>query len=324
MMPQVVIAGAGPAGLAAAAATADAGASTLVLDEQRAAGGRLRYQVQPVAAAPSVPAERPSDLLERLRAEAVAAGAVVQTGTVVSACFAGLELLVVEGDAASRLAPDALIVTTGSTDLPFPFSGATLPGVFSARATQILLNEHRVRPGRRFAIVGSDEAAEALTVDILLAGGEVVWSGVAPAPFLRAEGDNGVSALVVGQDRFDVDVVVIAVGRQADAALATMAGVPLGFVAALGGLVPLVDERMRSSVSGLFMAGDAAGPGSVAAAIAEGRLAGVAAAAELGLATEDEVRQALIAAGPEVAARAAMRADLAPLHQQPYEPADAR
>jgi thioredoxin reductase len=320
MTPQVVIAGAGPAGLAAAAAAAGAGASTLVLDEQQAAGGRLRYHVQPVPAALGAPAERPNTLLERLHAEAVGEGAVVQSGTVVSACFAGLDLLVADGDAAWRLVPDTLIVATGSTDLPFPFSGATLPGVISARAAQILLNEHRVRPGRRFAIIGGDEAAEALTVDILLAGGEVVWSGVAPAPFLRAEGKEGVTALVVGSDRFAVDVVVVAVGRQADPALATMAGVPLGFAAWLGGLVPLVDERLRSPVSGLLVAGDAAGPGSVATAIAEGRLAGIAAAADLGLATENEVRQALAAAGPEVAARAAQRANLAPVHQQPYEP----
>jgi thioredoxin reductase len=324
MTPQVVIVGGGPAGLAAAAAAAGAGASTLVLDEQRAAGGRLRYEVQPVVATPGAPAERPSALVERLRADALAAGAVVQMGTVVSACFAGPELLVVEGDAVSRIMPNALIVATGSTDLPFPFSGATLPGVLTARATQILINEHRVRPGRRFAIIGGDELAETLTVDILLAGGEVVWSGVAPAPFLRGEGKEGVTALIVGQERVDVDVVVIAVGRQADAALATMAGVPLGFTAPLGGLVPLVDMRMRSSVAGLFAAGDAAGPGSVAAAISEGRLAGTAAAAELGLATDDEVRHAFVAGGPEVAARAAMRANSSPLHQQPYEPAEER
>ena len=88
--------------------------------------------------------------------------------------------------------------------------------------------------------------------------------------------------LAVGQERHRVDVIAIAIGRQADPALATMAGVPLAFAAELGGLVPLVDEPPAKLVPGLFVAGDAAGVGSVAAAIAEGRLAGVAAAASLG------------------------------------------
>ena len=94
---------------------------------------------------------------------------------------------------------DALIVTTGSTDLPYPFPGATYPGVFSGRGLQILINRYRVRPGRRFAIIGGAGDAEELAVDIMLAGGEMVWSGIAPAPFLRAEGVDGVNGLWVGQ-----------------------------------------------------------------------------------------------------------------------------
>ena len=147
----------------------------------------------------------------------------------VAGCFAGLELLVVEEGISSREVPDILIVTTGSTDLPYPFAGATYPGVFSARGLQILLNLHRVRPGRRVAIIGGAGDAEEIAVDIMLAGGEVVWSGIAPAPFLRADGAQGVRGLTVGQDEYAVDVIAIAVGHQADPALATMAGTPLAF-----------------------------------------------------------------------------------------------
>ena len=318
MTPRVVVVGAGPAGLAAAIEAARAGAAVVVCDEQPAPGGSLRYRAQPIAAGPAHAAVRPGQLVAHLVADALGAGVEMRMGTVAAGCFAPRAVVVVQGDRAQRFNPDALIVATGSTDLPYPFAGATFPGVFSARGLRVLLNLHRVRPGFRFAIIGGGEDAEELAADVTLAGGEVVWSGIAPAPFLRAHGAVGVRELVVGQDRYRVDVIAIAVGRQADPALATTVGVPLAFAAELGGFVPVVDERMQSLVPGLFLAGDAAGVGSVTSAIAEGRLAGVAAAASLGLADEDSVEATRVSGGAELARRQALRAVLQPVAAQPF------
>ncbi len=319
MTPSLAVIGAGPAGLVAATQAARAGVETLLLEERAAPGGQLLYRAQPVAIGSGGDGERPDRLREHLVAGALAAGVEIRTGAVVVGCFPGNELLVIEQGRASRVTPDALVVTTGSTDLPYPFAGATFPGVFSARGLQILLNEHQVRPGGRYAVIGGGQDAEELAVNIMLTGGEVVWSGIAPAPFLRAEGANGVHGLVVGQDRYQVDVIAIAVGRQADPALATMAGVPLGFSVELGGLVPLIDDRLATSIPGLFVAGDAAGAGSVAAVIAEGRLAGIAAALSLGLAREADVGAARAAGGAELAWRLATRASLSVVAVQPYD-----
>jgi NADPH-dependent 2,4-dienoyl-CoA reductase/sulfur reductase-like enzyme len=318
MTPSIIVVGAGPAGLVAATAAATAGASVIVLDERAEPGGQLRYRVQPVTVAAGAHAERPDRLAERLIDDALAAGVRIRTNTTVAGCFPGLELLVIEEGISSREAPDALIVATGSTDLPYPFAGATLPGVFSARGLQILLNTHRVRPGRRFAIMGGASDAEELAVDVMLAGGEVVWSGIAPAPFLRAEGAEGVRSLTVGPDHYAVDIIAIAVGRQADPALATMVGTPLAFSADLGGLIPQIDDALQSPVRGLFVAGDAAGVGSVAAVVAEGRLAGIAAAASLGLASDEEVAAVRADAGPELAWRLGKRSALEAVSAQPY------
>jgi thioredoxin reductase len=319
MTPSIVIVGAGPAGLAAAAEAASAGASVTLCDERVESGGQLRYRVQPVMSAPTSNAERPDRLAERLIDDALAAGVQIRTDATVAGCFAGLELLVIEEGVASREVADAVIVATGSTDLPYPFAGATYPGVFSARGLRILLNVHRVRPGRRFAIIGGASDAEELAVDVMLAGGEVVWSGIAPAPFLRAEGAQGVRELTVGHDHYAVDVIAVAVGRQADATLATMAGTPLAFSAELGGLIPVIDNALQSSVRGIFVAGDAAGVGSVAAMIAEGRLAGIAAAASLGLASEEDVAAVRADGGPELAWRLERRTALEAVTVQPYE-----
>ncbi|MBA2598530.1 MAG: FAD-dependent oxidoreductase [Chloroflexia bacterium] len=319
MTALVVVVGAGPAGLAAATEAARAGAATILLEERAEPGGRLPYAVQLVAIGPVGNAERPAQLLERLVGEALSVGVAIRTGALVAGCFAGNEILVIENDRASRITPDALIVTTGATNLPFPFAGATFPGVFSAQGLQILLNQHRVRPGRRFAVIGGGEDAEVLVSEIMLAGGEVIWSGIAPASFLRAEGAAGVHALIVGQERHEVEVIAIAVGRQADPALATMAGASLGLSPALGGLVPLVDDRMESSVRRLFVAGDAAGAGSVAVAIAEGRLAGVAVAMSLGLVPETDVGATRAAGGDELEWRLASRRSIQGVTVQPYE-----
>ncbi len=318
MTPEIVVIGAGAAGLAAATEAARAGAVVTICEEQSEPGGQLRYRVQPVVVQQGMPAERPGQLAERLTAEARSAGVAIQTNTIVAGCFPGRELLVVRNGNAHRLNPDAIIVAAGSTELPYPFAGATFPGVFSARGLKILLHQHRVRPGRRFAIIGGGEDAEELAVDVMLAEGEVVWSGIVPAPFLRAHGVDGVRELAVGQERFRVDVIAIAVGRQADPSLATMAGVPLGFAAALGGLVPIVDDLMRSQVPGMYVAGDAAGIGPLSAVVTDGRLAGVAAAASLGLGGGDRVEVTRAAGGAELGWRQSIRASLQTVAVQPF------
>lgn len=317
MSAQIVVVGGGPAGLAAAAAAAGAGAEVLVLEERPEAGGQLCYRVQPVATPESI-GERPGALAKRLIAEAVDVGVEIRRGAAVAGWFPENELLVVEADGATRLRAEVLIVATGSTDLPYPFPGATLPGVFSGRGVQMLLNRNRVLPGQCFAVIGGGDEAEELVGDIQLAGGEVVWAGVAPAPFLRAIGPEAVRGLVVGQDEYAVDVIGIAVGRQPDPALAMMAGATVALSPALGGFTPSVDERMQSTRPGLFVAGDAAGAGSVAAAIAEGRLAGLAAARSLGLIDADRVAASVAARGPELEWRAAVRATFQATFAQPF------
>ena len=134
MTPSIVVVGAGPAGLAAATEAATAGASVIVFDDGAEPGGQLRYRVQPVTVAAGSHAERPDQFADRLIDDALAAGVHIRTNATVAGCFAGLELLVIEEGGASHDVPDALVVTTGSTDLPYPFAGATHPGGTRRRA----------------------------------------------------------------------------------------------------------------------------------------------------------------------------------------------
>ena len=316
--PEVLVVGGGPAGLAAAESASRAGAEVLLVDENRELGGNLRYRVQPLVAVEGEPAVRPAELRAALLSTASGTGADLQAGVIAAGWYAGGKMLLVEGDAARVVTPQVLVVATGSTDLPFPFAGATLPGVFSARAMQILLNQWRVLPGQRFAVIGPESEAGEVAVDIVLAGGEVVAQGVAPAHLLQAAGADGVREFRMGEERHEVDCVVVAMGRQPDAALATMAGAELGFGPQLGGLVPLLSDQLEASPR-VYVAGDAAGVGSVAVAIAEGQLAGLAAAAALGKAEAMEASTARSMGGEELRWREAQRRALRPVHVQPYQ-----
>jgi NADPH-dependent 2,4-dienoyl-CoA reductase/sulfur reductase-like enzyme len=315
---EVLVVGGGPAGLAAAAAASRAGAEVLLVDENRDLGGSLRYHVQPLDFAETESPVGVAELREALEADATRAGADLQTSVIAAGWYPGGKVLLVKSDTARVVVPRVLIVATGSTDLPFPFAGATLPGVFSARAIQILLNQWRVLPGKRFAVVGPLGESGVVAEDIALAGGEVVFQGVAPPNMLEAVGIDGVQAFLIGDARYEVDCVVIAMGRQPDAALATMAGAELGFAPHMGGLVPILSERLEATPT-TFVAGDAAGIGSVVAAIAEGRFAGLAAALTVGKTDLSDVRTAQTEGGEELRWRMAQRRALRPLYSQPYQ-----
>lgn len=314
---QIAVVGGGPAGLASAIAAARHGARTILFDEQPAPGGRLRYRVASVRTpAGDIP---PARLRTDLVAAAVAGGVELRPASVVWGLFEGPLLVVAATTVSYQLSADAVILATGSTDLAAPFPGASLPGVWTGRAIQILLNLHRVRPGRRFALLGDGPEATEVAADVRLAAGEVAVVATPGRDEIAAAGTRGVEALVVDGHRHAVDVVAVAIGRQPDAALAQMAGCPLAHAPALGGWVPSLDDRLGARVGGLFVAGDAAGVGGVEAALAEGRFAGTCAAASLGLASENDLateRAVYETACPE---RIASRRQVTPTFAQTHE-----
>ena len=281
---QVAVVGGGPAGLSAATAAARAGARTRLFDEQTAPGGQLRYRI---ASLPHLepPLDLPPRLAERLIGDARDAGVEMHPNAVVWGLFPGPVLAVAGPDDSYHLPADQIVLATGSTDLPFTFPGCSRPGVMTARGLQILLHIHRILPSRRYAVIGAGAGADEIQRDIELAGGRVVVR-IDPGrdgASLAAEGEDAVRALIVAGERHEVEVAVIAVGRQPDCELALMAECDAGFSAAHSGFVPLQDHNLRTSVPGILVAGDAAGICDVATAIAEGRFAGLSAAAALGL-----------------------------------------
>jgi len=80
----------------------------------------------------------------------------------------------------------------------------------------------------------------------------------------------------------DVDLVVVGFGFVPRTELTELAGCRHRYVPELGGWVPVRDDLMQTTASGVFAVGDGAGIGGVAVAIEEGRVAGITAAERAG------------------------------------------
>lgn len=286
----VLVVGGGPSGLSVATAAAEAGASVTLVDEWPSLGGRLRYRRAAVKIGGR--SVGPVELFESLVGRARGAGVVLRPGTVAWSAFRGSRGLEVgiRGDAASGevATPARLILATGTTDRAAIVAGATYPGVLTARAVQILINLHRVRPGQRFAVLGDDRVDE-LMADIEAAGGQVVRQ--VPASELGAtviDGEDGVRGITVGGVPTEVDIVVTALDTMPDTQIAGM----LGCAARSHGAWPPVPRRADDGslrVPGVFTCGSSAGAGSIEASILDG--------ARVGRGRADEAADADFAAG---------------------------
>jgi len=278
---QLAVVGSGPSGLGAAIAAAAAGARVVLFDENGEAGGQLRYRSRPFEGSGSDVTG--PELAVSLTGQAIAAGVDIRTDCRVWGAFQG-RALGVECDGASIvIEAERILFATGSVDRSQPFPGGSLPGVFTARAVQILLNVHLMRPGRRFALIADRPLATELARDIELSDGEVVITLPASMPGVVAHGNGGVERLTANGSTYDVDVIVIAAGRLPDAGLALMAECAAGYSPALGGFVPRVDDWMETTVTGIFAAGDCVGACDADVALAEGAFAGISVAGSLGL-----------------------------------------
>jgi sarcosine oxidase, subunit alpha len=261
---QVAVVGGGPAGWNASRTAGELGAHVVQFDEQVFMDGRS-----------AVDCERVGDVYHP--------AVDYRYGSAVWGLFEGNILGVVRGSESLQFQADQVILATGSTDLPCPFPGGSLPGVFTSRALWTMLTKWGVMPGRRFVVVGGgdDNEADAQIEDF---GGEIIARVPATrASKLVAIGERGVEAVEIGGVRLEADVVVIEVGRQPDIELALMAECTVGYCQMLGGFVPVRHENLRTSRSSILVAGDIAGICESSVAVAEGKFAGISAAHALGL-----------------------------------------
>lgn len=297
---EVVVVGAGPAGIAAAVHAAEAGARTLLVDEAARPGGQIWRGEPPASARP---------WMERL----ARSGAAVRTGAAIVDAPAPGRLLASSGDALLRVSYERLVLSTGARELFLPFPGWTLPGVVGAGGAQALVKAGAHFSGRRVVVAGSGPLLVAVAATLARAGAHVV--GVAEqAPIGRlvafgaglwrqlgkiGEAAGYASALVgvpyrtgawvreaLGGER--LERVLVTDGRRewewrCDVLACGFGLVPnlelprlLGCATTVDAVV--VDPSQQTSLPRVFAAGEIVGAAGVEHALASGRVAGQAAA----------------------------------------------
>ncbi|MFY0544151.1 NAD(P)/FAD-dependent oxidoreductase [Brevibacillus sp. H7] len=165
-MIDVLIIGAGPAGLAAAIACARQNLTVRVVDEFYRPGGRLLGQLHQE---PDGTWWNGLNEAARLSVEAQSLGVEVRCGVSVynvTRTEAGWCVSTTEGDMEAPL----LLIATGASEKPVPVPGWTLPGVMSIGAAQVMTNVQRVRAGERGVVIGVNILSLAIARELQLAG----------------------------------------------------------------------------------------------------------------------------------------------------------
>lgn len=181
----LLVVGAGPAGLAAAAVAAAHGLHTIVVDERPTPGGQVYKQPGPGFRVVS-PARlgRDHQRGEALAAQAERAGAQLRQGVEVAA-ITGTTVVVVTAGRSHAVHARRVLIAAGAHDRPVAFPGWTLPGVVTAGGAQALVKASRIIPGNRVAFAGSGPLALAFPAQLRHYGVDVALvleAGPSPGP----------------------------------------------------------------------------------------------------------------------------------------------
>jgi NADPH-dependent 2,4-dienoyl-CoA reductase/sulfur reductase-like enzyme len=170
----VVIAGAGPAGMAAAIEARRHGLDVVLVDENADVGGQIYRGI-----------ERASDEARKILGPDYVAGAKL-TDTFAQCSALGLRNTTIwnvernsdrgfivglsRGGASQTIETRALIIATGALERPFPMPGWTLPGVMTAGAAQTLLKASGLTPDGRVVMAGTGPLLYLLAWQLARAG----------------------------------------------------------------------------------------------------------------------------------------------------------
>jgi sarcosine oxidase subunit alpha len=218
--PDVVVAGGGPAGMAAAVAAANAGARVLLVEEGHELGGHLRWS-DPAA-------------LAELRGEVERTpGVEVMTDAVVAGRYDGNWVAILQRTvprAEERLVkarPGCLVVAPGLIERPYVFAGNDLPGVMLSTAVRRLVNLYAVKPGERAVILTANAEGDAAAADLQRAGVDIaaIIDARRGQDVVRATGSRGVRTISTNDGRrVECDLLITATGWTAPTSLLNMAG----------------------------------------------------------------------------------------------------
>ncbi|MGY6411598.1 MAG: sarcosine oxidase subunit alpha family protein [Alkalilacustris sp.] len=295
----LLVIGAGPAGLMAALAAGRAGADVILAEADSRAGGRLLHEAETIDGQPG--AAWADSVLTELR---TLPNVRVMLRTTVTGAhdgggWAALERVGLHRPPAPdlprecfwRITAPRAIMATGALERPIAFPDNDRPGVMLASAVRGYLHRYGAVAGRKVAVFGPHDDAQRTARDLVAAGVTVTalidprdeapetaatgdWKLYAGSVVTGTRGRKGLTAVRIrrGGSEFWVDAEVLAVagGWNPTVSLACHMGArPVWDEGRAAFLPPPADAS--GAVPGLTPAGAAAGHVSTAACLADGQ-----------------------------------------------------
>jgi NADPH-dependent 2,4-dienoyl-CoA reductase/sulfur reductase-like enzyme len=303
----IVVVGAGPAGIAAACSAAATGSSVVVFDDNPGAGGQIWRGMDALSSGASDSARTWFRRFQRSGARLHAGSRVIGHGPMAKS-------LLIEGPQRVRVVRyRRLILATGARELFLPFPGWTLPNVFGVGGIQALAKSGLSFETKRVAVAGTGPLLLAVAAYLRAHGAQVVLiaeqasfrtlagfsrhlfrfpgkiseavqlqSKLIGVPYhwgawvASAAGDREVESVTIrrGNRRWiePCDYLAVAYGFHPNLELPALLG------CVVRGSAVVVDALQRTTVEDVYCAGEPTGIGGVDLALAEGEIAGYAAA----------------------------------------------
>jgi sarcosine oxidase subunit alpha len=310
---EIVIIGAGPAGLSAALVATKLGASVTIIDDNPELGGQLIKQTHKFFGSKShYCGIRGLNIAKILTAELEKLSVKKLLNASVIGYYENNLLAILQQDKLLKIRAKNIIFATGASENTIAFPNNDLPGVYGAGAVQTLMNVYGVKPGKRALMVGSGNIGlivsyqmmqagidVAAVIDILskIGGYQVHASKLARlgVPVLtsytikQAIGKDWVEEAVIvkvnkkfqpiprTEKRLEVDIICLAVGLSPLNELLWQAGCQMEYIPELGGHVAYHNEAMATNKPGIFVCGDLSGIEEASTAMLEGKIAGASA-----------------------------------------------
>ena len=169
----LVIIGAGPAGMSAAVTARACGLRAVVLDEQPRAGGQIYRNV--TVASPTVATLLGPDYRHgaNLAMRFADSGADVHHDTLVWDVSRDLTVTAQQSGQSFQVRAPQLLVASGAMERPSPLPGWTLPGVLNAGAAQIAIKTAAQVPNGRVVLVGGGPLLLLVACQLLQAGAQI-------------------------------------------------------------------------------------------------------------------------------------------------------
>lgn len=294
----VLVVGAGAAGLAAANAAATAGARVLLIDEQNAPGGALKASVERIdgldAPAWAIAAAREFGGRDRCR--------LLARTTVFGRYDHGMAMAVerlTDHDPGLpgprqrlwQIRAKAIVLATGAHEQPLLFGNNDLPGIMLAHAGQCYARQFGALIGRRVVVATTNDTGHVAAQTLAAAGAEIVaivdgrssashhhgLTVIPDAAIARGHGGYVVSGVDVvarsgARTRLACDAVLMSGGWQPTLHLHSHCGGRTRYDEALRCFVP------ANHVPGVISVGGCRGTFGLEPCLSDGRIAGVHAA----------------------------------------------